>query len=62
MVPLGMIRVLEKQRGSLYDITQEQVVAEGFPQMSPEEFIAMFCSHNKCQASDIVTRIVFEYL
>lgn len=35
---------------------------EGFPQMSPIDFVNMFCDHNGCEPDDEVTRIEFEYL
>lgn len=36
---------------------------EGFPDMTPEEFVDMFCaSHKGCTPATIVTRISFEYL
>lgn len=36
---------------------------EGFPEMTPLDFIDMFCaSHKGCQKDSIVTRIEFEYL
>jgi hypothetical protein len=36
-------------------------IAEGFPQMTNAEFIAMFCEHNDCSPDTEVTRISFEY-
>ena len=39
-----------------------ECAAEGFPEMSPAEFIAFFCaSHKGCSSDSIVTRIEFEY-
>jgi hypothetical protein len=38
-----------------------EVVAEGFRDLSPAEFVAMFCAHNDCKPSARVTRIEFEY-
>jgi hypothetical protein len=35
---------------------------EGFPDMSPAQFVDMFCNHNKCHEGTIVNRIVFKYL
>jgi hypothetical protein len=35
---------------------------EGFPDWSPQQFIDMYCKHNKCDPFDCVTRIEFEYL
>lgn len=36
-------------------------VLEGFPKMTNDEFVAMFCRHNRCKPSVEVTRIAFEY-
>jgi hypothetical protein len=35
---------------------------EGFPQMTPEAFVKMFCKHNKCTRRKTVNRIVFRYV
>lgn len=43
----------------LNKITQNEVVKEGFPNMTPKEFIDMFCKHNKCDPDKIVNRIEF---
>jgi len=57
---LGMIRVKAVRREPLADITPDDVVREGLPAWSTEEFIAFFCAGHGCQPSDIVTRIEFE--
>lgn len=56
------IWVYKVTREPLNAITQEECVKEGFPEMTPEEFIAMYCKHNKCKPDHIVTRIEFDYL
>lgn len=35
---------------------------EGFPLMTPQEFVSMFCEHNGCAETDEVTRIEFGYV
>ena len=41
---------------------QSEVVKEGFPEMSPEAFVAMFCrTHRGCTPETVVTRIAFVY-
>lgn len=35
---------------------------EGFPELQPAEFLAMFTLHNGCSEEEIVTRIEFEYV
>lgn len=46
----------------LYQITKADVILEGFPTMSKEDFITMFCKANKCSRDVKVNRIEFEYL
>lgn len=57
---LGLLRVLSVRRERLDTITADDVRREGFPAMSPEEFVAFFCKANKCEPTTIVTRIEFE--
>ena len=59
---LGVIRVLSVRREVLDTITEAEVEREGFPGMSPEEFVAMFCRHNNSRRWTSVTRIEFEYV
>ena len=59
---LSQIRVVSVRREPLKLITMEDVLAEGFPGMYPDEFVLMFCGHMKCDKDTIVTRIEFEYL
>jgi len=59
---LCQIRVTSVRREPLREITREDCVAEGFPGMSPVEFVDMFCGHMGGRLSQEVTRIEFEYL
>lgn len=43
-------------------IDQDDVIKEGFPEMTPNDFIDMFCREMKCDPNQIVTRIEFEYV
>lgn len=56
------IRVVSVGREPLSAITQEDVILEGFPELTPEEFVAMFCEANRCGRDRVVTRIEFEYV
>jgi len=40
----------------------DECAREGFPELSPAEFVAMFCRHMKCETDQLVTRIEFEYV
>lgn len=65
---LGLIQVVSVRREDLSDLTfdpiygRQEMVREGFPNMSPNEFIAMFSKHNKCGQHTEITRIEFGYL
>jgi hypothetical protein len=56
------IRIVAVSRVVLNKITKRQVVAEGFPDMSPAGFVKMFCSNMKCKPDAVVTRIQFEFV
>lgn len=61
----GPIRVLNVRReplnaiGTKYDL---DVVREGFPLMTADEFVAFFAKHNGGAPDQMVTRIGFEYV
>jgi hypothetical protein len=75
---LAVIRVKDVRREALDAITDGDVVAEGFPEMSPLDFVVMFCASHRlkewqgwpelrdstrqCVPTDQVTRIEFEYV
>ena len=45
------------------DYGRHECVNEGFPQMSPIDFVVMFCDHHKgCSFYSVVTRIEFKYV
>lgn len=56
---LAVIQVVTAERMPLDSITQEDVVAEGFPDWTPEEFVEYFCRVTKCKPGTEVTRIEF---
>ena len=41
---------------------QREVILEGFPNMTPVEFVEMYCRHNGCSPEDRVHRMEFEYV
>lgn len=66
---LAVIRVLDAREESLGEMLRygvygwNECVLEGFPQMTPREFVRMFCeSHRGCEPHSWVTRIEFEYV
>lgn len=66
---LAVIEVVEVTREPLRRLIDEpaygrvECVSEGFPHLSPIEFVAMFCaSHKGCTPETVITRIAFRYL
>lgn len=55
------IKIVSISVQRLYQITWEDLRKEGFPNMSQEMFIDMFCKANKCDRKKRVYRIEFEY-
>src|SRR5690606_14704438 len=53
---LGQIRVVSVSWETLEEITSIECRREGFPDMPPSEFVAMFCRSMNCRPSDAVTR------
>jgi len=56
------IRIIGTEWIPLMDIDQDDCIREGFPNMSPWEFVGMFCREMNCTPSTEVNRIEFEYL
>jgi len=62
---LCQIRILSTQRIGLGDINDSDLIAEGFPDMSADEFIAMFAESHGIERPTPdypINRIEFEYL
>lgn len=59
MVKLGVIEVVSLRREPLNAITPEDVVREGFPGWSPQQFIEMVAGHYHYAPDRICTRIEF---
>jgi hypothetical protein len=53
------IEVVSVRREPLDAIDYADCVREGFPQLSPSEFVAFFCRHMGCEPAAMVTRIEF---
>jgi hypothetical protein len=60
-VVLGTLRVGRVSRERLETITADDVRREGFPDMTPQGFIDMFCAANACSGTAQVTRIEFTF-
>jgi hypothetical protein len=64
---LGQIRIVSVRREPLTSMWLEpygkmEAAKEGFPKLAGADFVWMFCDHMKCDESQEVTRIEFEYL
>lgn len=61
---LGEIRIVEAWRERVDDIWERpsDLDKEGFPDLTPEGFIQMFCREMHCTPDTMVTRIEFEYV
>ena len=55
------LRVRRTWREPLNKITSAGCAAEGFPELTPDEFIEMFCAFNHCSPEIEVRVIQFEY-
>jgi hypothetical protein len=63
LVRIADVEVLDVRRERLDAITTAEVLAEGFPDMTPAEFVEFFCaSHKGCAPASEVTRIQWRYL
>lgn len=60
--PICVIRVVSTRPEPLSAITQEDVIAEGFPEWTPEQFVQMLVKHYRVDPDETVNRIEFEYV
>lgn len=59
---LGQIVVIDTRMEPVNAITQADVIAEGFPDMTPSAFIDFFCKANHCKPDTTVNRIEYRYI
>lgn len=59
---LATIEIVSVSRERLCDITPDEVRREGFPDMTVDEFIGMFCREIGCEPDRVVNRIEFKYV
>ncbi len=63
LVRLRVVEVVSVRREPLCQITPAECVREGFPEMTPDQFVKMFCkSHKRCTPFTVITRIEFKYV
>ena len=59
--PMAIVEFLSVTREPLSAITADDVVREGFPAMTPAEFVAMFCHHMGTTPDQEITRLEWRY-
>jgi hypothetical protein len=60
---IAVVEVTDLRRERLDAISMADVIAEGFPQMTPADFVGFFCgTHRGCGPETEVTRIQWRYL
>ncbi len=62
LVRLALVEVVSARREHLDNITDSDVVLEGFPDWIGYEFVDFFVAHVKCRRDEPVTRIEWRYL
>ena len=56
------IEVVSVRKEPLSAITQADVIAEGFPDWTPQDFVDFLVKHYRCDPSKPVNRIEFRYV
>lgn len=59
---LAEIEVVSVTQERLSLISAEDCAREGFPDLTPAQFVAMFCEHMRCKPTRRVNRIEFRYV
>lgn len=62
VIKITPIRIKYKIETIVMDVSPENCIKEGFPELTTSDFIGMFCKLNKCRPFDSVNRFGFEYL
>lgn len=59
---LHAIRIVSVRAEPIWWIKPKECDKEGFPNLTPQDFLEMFCRANRCHAGTTVNRIEFEHL
>lgn len=62
MARLCNIEIVSTRAEPLNAITQEDVVREGFPDWTPQDFVSFLCQHYDCTPEKVCNRIEFKYI
>jgi hypothetical protein len=58
----GPIEIISVRKEPIDAITQTDVIAEGFPEWSPQQFVDFLCQKHSVKPDTIVNRIEFKYI
>lgn len=62
---IHLIRIVSAEAEPLHAFDShgpDECRREGFPELTPAQFVDMFCRHNRVREDVMVNRIVFEYV
>jgi len=59
---IHLIRIVSTEGVPLNSITKEDVIREGFPEWSTDQFVSFIMRAYKCPADKRINRIEFEYV
>lgn len=59
--PIEIVSVTREPLTAIYN-HRGDCEKEGFPEMSPFEFVNFYCNHNNCDPRDEVSRIEYKYI
>jgi hypothetical protein len=63
LVRIADVEVVSVRRERLDAITADDCALEGFPEMTPAQFVEFYCAaHRGCKPSSEITRIQWRYL
>ncbi len=62
MKKICKLLVISTRAEPLNAITPGDCIKEGFPYLTPNEFVEMLCNHYGCRPEETVNRIKFGYL
>jgi len=62
VVPIGVIKVLSVRTEQVADVKTQDIIREGFPDLSVPKFVRFFCKMNKIKPRDYINRIEFTRL
>lgn len=62
MVKIHVVRIVAVELQVIFEVTQEDCVKEGFPELTPQAFVQFYCKGHGLDPTDVCNRIEFEYV